>query len=95
MAKEVPSNEAIVRRFAEAIAKSPMDIKPGEAVVLDRRGVPLGRRRFKRLVWAWQFGMIGSAIAGGVLVFSGALLPGEPAGRLAADAERVPGAAAG
>lgn len=73
---QVPSDQAIARRYHEAIATSPTDIKFGEAMLLDRRGTILDRAAFKRRVLAWKVGIYGALIGGGVLAVSGAWLPG-------------------
>ncbi|HEY5921186.1 MAG TPA: hypothetical protein VIV11_05925 [Kofleriaceae bacterium] len=76
IAKQVPSDNAILRRYSDAIAKSPFDIKRGEAVLIDRHGIALGRGRVKRIVTAWRIGIYGALIGSAVLVLSGSLLPG-------------------
>jgi len=76
LAGEVPSNQAIVRRYSESIAKSPKDIKRGEGVFLDGRGVAFGRSRFRRLVSFWQFGVLGAMLGGVALTITGAWIPG-------------------
>ncbi len=73
---QLPTDRAIVRRYSESIARSPMDIKRGEAVFLDRRGAAIGRPRFARLVFAFQVGSLGALIGGGALAISGAWLSG-------------------
>lgn len=70
------SNEAIVRRYSDVIAKSPLDIKRGEMVFLDKHGAAMGRGRFSRLVGLWRFGMLGTMIGGAGLALTGAWLPG-------------------
>lgn len=76
LAAQVPSDQAIVRRYDEVLAESPLDIKPGEAMLLDRRGRIVGRGVFVRRVFAWKVGIYGALIGGGVLAVSGAWLAG-------------------
>ena len=76
LATQIPSDKAIVRRYSESIARSPKDIKRGEGVLVDRRGVAVGRPRFARIVSAWRIGIYAALIGGGVLVVSGAWLSG-------------------
>jgi tetratricopeptide (TPR) repeat protein len=76
IAMQAPSDKAIVRRYSESIAKSPKDIKPGEAVFVNRLGVAFGRRRFARMAFAWKAGILGAFIGGAALVISGFWLPG-------------------
>lgn len=76
LAAQIPSDQAIIRRYSEAIAKSPKDIKRGEAVLIDQHGIAAGRHRFKRVVTAWRIGIYGALIGGGVLAVSGFWLPG-------------------
>ena len=74
--KEIRSDEAIVRRYGESIARSAKDIQPGEAVFVDRHGVAFGRPRFARIVSAWKVGIYGASIGGAVLMISGSFVPG-------------------
>lgn len=67
-----PSEQAIVRQYKSLIARSPTDIKPGEVILLDRRGVAVSRARFSRLVLLLRTGIYGALIGGAVLMFSGA-----------------------
>lgn len=72
----MPSDKALVRGYGESIAKSSKDITSGKAVFIDERGVAIGRGRYDRLVSRWRIGIYGALIGSGLLLFSGALLPG-------------------
>lgn len=76
LAPQLPSDNAIVRRYRETIARSPKDIKPGEAVIVNSQGVAFGRPRYQRIVSAWKFGIYGALVGGVVLGISGFWLPG-------------------
>jgi hypothetical protein len=76
LAAQSPSNQALVRRYSDSIAKSPKDIKHGEGVIVDRRGVAFGRPQFRRIVYAWRIAIYGAFIGGAVLAVSGAWIPG-------------------
>lgn len=71
-----PTNEAIVRRYGDTLARSAKDIRRGQAVFLDRHGVPYERSKFNRLVMLFRLGIYGSLIGGAVLMVSGSLLGG-------------------
>jgi hypothetical protein len=71
-----PDDKALVRQYANSIAKSPLDIKRGEGIFLDKHGRPLGRGKFRRYVALYQIGMIGSIVGGAVAAISGAWLAG-------------------
>src|SRR6476469_5276044 len=73
---QLPTNQAIVRRYQDTVARSAKDIHRGEGVFIDRHGVPHGRGRFVRILTAMKIGMLGAVIAGPLLAFSGHWLPG-------------------
>ena len=73
--KNLPTNEAIVRRYADLIAKSPTAIQRGQAVFLDKHGMPFGRTRYERLVRMWRGAIWGGLIATVGLAVAGAWLP--------------------
>ena len=75
LAHQVPTNEAIIRRYADAIAKSPTNIQRGEAVLLDRHGVAFGRGRYTRLVNVWRAAIYGGLVGSVALALTGAWLP--------------------
>lgn len=76
LATQRPSDRAIARRYADTVASSPKDIKPGEGVFVDRHGVAFGRPRFARMVSAWKLGIFGALLGGPALLLTGHLVPG-------------------
>ncbi len=70
------TNQAIVRQYGNTLAKSGKDIRPGQAVFLDRHGLPYGRAKFNRVVSLIRIGIYGSIIGGAVLLVSGSWLWG-------------------
>src|SRR5688500_19039006 len=75
VAKDLPTNEAIVRRYSDVIAKSPTAIQRGQAVFLDRHGTPFGRPRYERLVRMWRLAIWGGLFATVGLAVAGAWVP--------------------
>jgi hypothetical protein len=71
-----PTDREIVRKMSDVIAKSPLDIKRGEAVFLDRHGAAFGRQKYERLVRWYKLGIYGAMIGGAALFISGGWLAG-------------------
>ncbi len=71
----IPSNRDILRRYADGIATSPLDIKRGEAVFVDKNGVPFGQKGFRRRVLAYKAMIFAAGGVSGLLLFSGAVIP--------------------
>jgi hypothetical protein len=71
-----PTNEALLRRYDDSLATSAKDIQRGQAIFLDRHGMPFVRSRFNRLVGLLRLGIFGSFIGGAVLFLSGSWVGG-------------------
>lgn len=76
LAPHAQTDREVLREVTESLARSPMDVRPGEAVLLDRRGAAVGRQRYARLVAAWTVALNGAALVGAGLMMTGVLLPG-------------------
>lgn len=76
LAKTPSSDRAILRRYGDSIARSPMAIGPGEAVLIGRAGKLFGRVGFRRRLLLWKVGVNGALLGGAGLMLAGATLPG-------------------
>jgi hypothetical protein len=76
LVKAEETDRELVRRYLGRIADSPLNIQRGEAVVLDRHGVPHGRKAVDRRVAMYKVGIYGATIGGCVLAVSGAWAAG-------------------